>query len=143
MGALLRQLPHKTNLNCKATLCMFISDEMKSPAAIHLEENRRDLPACLAAAEEVVEITHNAAWIGRARCAISLPNKERLYPNTGTGRKLCTASSGTFHIYELAGSTKQEATLFGVVQENEGTPQRIQISLKPLAWLMLLSLCGK
>ena len=92
------------------------------------KKDRTGLSAFLAAGEEVVEIAKEAAWTGRARRAISLPNKTRLYYNSGTGRQLSTASGGTFHISECARSMKQEATLFGVVQDNTEAPHKINIT---------------
>lgn len=61
------------------------------------------------------------------------PIKKGKNYDTGRGRQLSTASGGTFHILESAGSMKQEATLFGAVQDNTEVPHRINITESGLA----------
>lgn len=50
---------------------------MKTSAAIDLKKDRSCLSTFLAAGEEVTGIAKEAAWTGRSRRAISLPNKKK------------------------------------------------------------------
>lgn len=69
-----------------------------------------------------------AALTVRAGCVISFPNEIRVCHSTGTGGQLSPTPARSFHIFEFAGSMKQEQLSSVWCRRTEAITNRINIT---------------
>lgn len=100
---------------------MFIGDTMKPSAAVHLKTDGNG-------GKDVGRMAKEAALTGRAGCAISFPNEIRVCHSTGTGGQLSPTPARSFHIFEFAGSMKQEQLSSVWCRRTEAITNRINIT---------------